>query len=105
MGIEEKKVKFWHDLTPDEKLEKRIQAWLDEGGKLNFVSPQAEEDYYARINNFLDAITLRKIPHHVPVMPGLGSFVQHYYGYTQKDMLYDPDKVNDYSETNGGFVG
>ena len=84
--------KPWQEMTPDEKLQKRIDAWLST--PINFVSAQAEKDYKARINNFLDAITLRKIPHHVPVIPGLSSFAEHYYGYTQKDMMYDPDKVS-----------
>ena len=97
MAVEAKTTeKTWQELTPDEKLEKRIQAWLTAPG-LEFVSPQAEAEYKARINRFLDAITLRKIPDRVPVMPGLGSFAQQYYGYTQKDMIYDPDKVNDAS--------
>lgn len=88
--------KPWQELTPDGKLEKRIEAWLAAPG-VEFVSPQAEANYKARINNFLDAVTLRTTPHHVPVLPNLGSFAQHYYGYTEKDMMYDPDKISDAS--------
>ena len=96
MATEIKKTeKSWQELTPDEKLQRRIDAWL--ATPIDFVSAQAEADYKARANRFLDAATLRKIPDRVPVMPGLGSFVQHYYGYTQKDMMYDPNKVNDVS--------
>ncbi len=87
--------KSWQELTPDEKLQRRIDAWL--AVPINFVSAQAEKDYNARINNWLDATTLRKIPHHVPVMPNLGTFAQRYCGHTEKDMLYDPDKVNESS--------
>jgi hypothetical protein len=86
----------WGELTPEERLKRRIDAWLAAPG-LEFASAQAEEEYKARINNFLDAVTLRKTPHHVPVMPNLGSFVQRQYGYTEKDMIYDPDKVSDAS--------
>jgi len=88
--------KTWQELTPDERLQRRIEAWLAAPG-IEFVSSQAEAEYKARISNFLDAITLRKTPHHVPVMPNLGSFAQRYYGYTEKDMIYDPDKVSDAS--------
>jgi len=88
--------KPWQRLTPDEKLQKRMDAWLA-APEIEFVSARAEADYKARTNNFLDAITLRKIPHHVPVMPNLGSFAPHCYGYTEKDMIYDPDKVSDAS--------
>ena len=91
----QKSEKTWQELTPDEKLQKRIDAWL--ATPINFVSIQAETEYKSRVNRFLDAVTLRKIPDRVPVMPGLGGFAQHYYGYTQKDMMYDPDKVNDAS--------
>ncbi len=97
MATEVKKAeKPWQEMTPDEKLQRRIDAWLAAPG-INFVSAQAEADYKARINNYLDAITLRKMPHHVPVMPNLGSFAQHHYGYTEKDMMYDPDKMSDAS--------
>ena len=88
--------KPWGELTPDERLQRRIEGWLASPG-IEFVSAQAEADYKARINNFLDAITLRRIPHHVPVMPNLGTFAQRCYGYTEKDMIYDPDKVSDAS--------
>lgn len=87
--------KTWEEMTPDEKLQKRIDAWLAQ--PIDFVSAKAEADYKARINRFLDAITLRKVPDRVPVLPGMGPFAQHYYGHTQKDMLYDADKVNDAS--------
>jgi len=97
MATEVKKTeKPWQELSSDEKLQRRIEAWLAAPG-IEFVSLQAEADYKARINNFLDAITLRNIPHHVPVMPNLGSFAQSYYGYAEKDMIYDADKVSDAS--------
>ncbi|MBI4188778.1 MAG: uroporphyrinogen decarboxylase, partial [Chloroflexi bacterium] len=87
--------KSWQEMTPGEKLERRIKAWL--ATPINFESAQAEADYKSRVNRWLDAVTLRKVPDHVPVMPNLGTFAQRYYGYTQKDMMYDPDKVNDAS--------
>lgn len=97
MVTETKKTeKSWPELTPDEKLQKRIDAWLAAPG-IEFASPQAEADYKARLNRFVDAVTLRKVPDRVPVMPNLGGFAQHYYGYTEKDMMYDPDKANEVS--------
>lgn len=86
----------WNELTPDEKLQKRIDAWLA-APDIKFVSPQAEADYRARINRFLDAVTLRKMPDRVPVMPNLGGFIQEYYGCSEKDMFYNPDKTNEAS--------
>ena len=87
--------KSWQELTPDEKLQKRIDAWL--ATPVNFVSAQAEADYKASINRFLDAVTLRKVPDRVPVMPNLGGFVQQYYGCTEKDLFYNPDKTSEVS--------
>jgi|WetSurMetagenome_2_1015567.scaffolds.fasta_scaffold380799_2 hypothetical protein len=48
----------WGELTSEERLQRRIDAWLAAPG-LEFASAQAEAEYKARINNFLDAVTLR----------------------------------------------
>lgn len=81
----------WDVLTPDEKLERRLQAWLSPPG-LNFASPEAEAGYKARVTRLIDAIQLRK-PDRVPVTPHLGEFAAAYCGYTEKDMWYDADKA------------
>ncbi|MEK7353870.1 MAG: hypothetical protein AABZ77_05120, partial [Chloroflexota bacterium] len=81
----------WEELTPDEKQERRLQAWLSPPG-LNFASPEAETGYKARVTRLIDAIQLRK-PDRVPVTPHLGEFAPAYCGYTEKDMMYDVDKV------------
>lgn len=84
----------WENLSPDEKLEKRLEAWLSPPG-IKFASPEAETGYKARVTRLVDAIRLKKIPDRVPVMPGLGEFTIGYYGYTQRDMMYDVDKCID----------
>lgn len=86
--------KPWAELTPDEKLEKRLEAWLSPPG-VKFASPEAEAGYKARVTRLIDAIRLKKTPDRVPVMPGLGEFAINYYGYTQYDMMYDVDKCID----------
>lgn len=86
--------KPWAELTPDEKLERRVQAWRSPPG-VKFVSPEAEADYQARITRIMDAVRLKKTPDRVPVCPNLGAFVIHHNGYTQKDMMYNADAVMD----------
>jgi hypothetical protein len=81
----------WHSLSPDEKLQQRIQAWLSPPD-VRFVSPQAEADYKARATRLLDAMQLRK-PERVPIVPSLGGLAAAYCGYTQKDIMYDADKA------------
>ncbi len=81
----------WEELTPDEKLDRRLQAWLSPPG-INFASPEAEAGYKARVTRLTNAILLRK-PDRVPVTPHLGEFAAAYCGYTEKDMWYDADKV------------
>ncbi|MFC1949350.1 uroporphyrinogen decarboxylase family protein [Chloroflexota bacterium] len=83
--------KSWQELSSDEKLEKRLQAWLS-APDIEFASAEAEADYKARATRIMDAILLRKEPDRVPVMPSLGGLAAAYCGYTQKDMLYDVDK-------------
>ena len=81
----------WEELTPDEKHKRRLQAWLSPPG-VNFVSPEAEAGYKARVSRLINAISLRK-PDRVPVTPHLGEFAPAYCGYTEKDMWYDVDKA------------
>lgn len=84
----------WEELTPEQKLERRCDAWLSPPG-IKFASTQAEAGYKARVGRLLDAILLRKKPDRVPVTPHLGEFAAAYCGYTQKDVWYDVDKAID----------
>ena len=84
----------WKSLTPEQKLERRFQAWLAAADSIKFASPQAEKDYRARAKRFADAVRL-KIPDRVPLNPSFGGFAAGYYGYTEQDMMYDADKVAD----------
>ena len=81
----------WQSLSPDEKLERRIKAWLSPPD-VTFSSPQAEANYKARAKRLLDAMQLRK-PDRVPIVPSLGGLAAAYCGYSQKDIMYDADKA------------
>ncbi|MFC1948340.1 hypothetical protein ACFLXY_10535, partial [Chloroflexota bacterium] len=89
----ETKERSWESLTPDEKLERRIAAWLS-ADNIEFASVQAEQDYKARVKRYADAILL-KIPDRVPIVPNISGFAAAYYGYTSKDMMYDVNKAAD----------
>ncbi|MEK7353889.1 MAG: uroporphyrinogen decarboxylase, partial [Chloroflexota bacterium] len=83
----------WKTLTPDEKLQRRFQAWLAADG-INFVSPDAARDYKARAKRFADAMQLKK-PDRVPINPSFGGFAAGYFGYTEREVMYDADKAAD----------
>ncbi len=85
--------KAWHELTPEQKRERRFAAWLDAPG-IQFASPEAEAGYKSRVRRLIDTIELKK-PDRVPVTPFLGEFVATYAGYTQRDITYDTDKAID----------
>ena len=84
----------WNSLTPDQKLDKRMSAWLSAEG-VKFASPEAESAYKERIGNIADALLLKRRPRRVPVVAGLGSFAEEYCGYSHKDTMYDVNKAID----------
>ncbi len=85
--------KSWETLTPDEKLERRFDAWNAAEG-INFTSQQAEEDYRARTRRITDAMQMRK-PDRVPISPSFGGFITGYYGYSEREVMYDAEKAAD----------
>lgn len=89
----EAKEKSWSSMTPDERLEQRLAAWLAARG-IEFASAEAEQAYRARAKRYADAIRL-KIPDRVPIVSNLGNFAAAYYGYSNRDMMYDVDKAVD----------
>ena len=85
--------KQWKALSPDEKMKWRFDAWLA-AKNIKFVSGEAEKEYKARVRRFSDAMMLKK-PDRVPINPSFGGFFTGYYGYTERDVMYDADKAAD----------
>jgi hypothetical protein len=81
----------WDSLSADEKLQRRIKAWL-EPAEVKFASKKAEADYKARAGRLMDAMLMKK-PDRVPIIPSLGGLAATYCGYTQRDLVYDVDKA------------
>ena len=86
--------KPWETLTPDEKLERRLAAWVSPPG-VRFASPEAEGAYKERVTNIIDAIQLKKTPARIPLLPSFRGFGEVYCGYTHHDIMYDVDKAID----------
>ncbi|MBN2238464.1 MAG: hypothetical protein JW712_01715 [Dehalococcoidales bacterium] len=83
--------KEWAKMTPAERREDLVNRWLNPEGA-EYVSPEAEKEYKARVTRFLDAINLRE-PDRIPVYPVYGFFPAYYCGYTPYDAMYDYDKL------------
>jgi hypothetical protein len=83
--------KEWKEMSAKEKREARFSQWLSPEG-VKFKNPQAEADYKARVQRFIDAFTLEKLPDRVPIYIS-GSFIQaNLYNKTPYEALYDYDK-------------
>ncbi|HEX9016586.1 MAG TPA: uroporphyrinogen decarboxylase family protein [Chloroflexota bacterium] len=94
----------WKKLTPDEKLQRRLDAWLSPPDT-HFASPEVEAAYKARVGRIIDAIQLKKTPDRVPVTPSLAFFPAFYAGYTPREVMYDADKAIDaWTRVNNDFT-
>jgi hypothetical protein len=82
----------WNELTPDERYEKRMAAWL-EPANVEFASDRAAADYRERVTLLRDAIELRK-PARVPIAPWVGLFPAFWGGLTAREAYYDYPKLN-----------
>lgn len=77
--------------SPAEKRAARLQEWMTPPG-LQFVSPEVEQAYKARVQMFMDVIDLKK-PQRVPVVPFAGFYPFAYAGVSARDAMYDYVKL------------
>src|SRR5512133_2207594 len=75
------------ELTPEQKLAGRLEAWRNPG--LPFESPEAEAEYKARIDRLIAAIQLRT-PDRVPVNVNAGFWPVYRAGMTPYQAMTDP---------------
>jgi hypothetical protein len=78
-------------LTPDQKRQARLEAWINHEG-IEFTNPEAEKGYRERTQMFIDVFLLKK-PKRVPVTISTGFVPFQYAGYTCKDAMYDTEKL------------
>lgn len=83
--------KPWEEMNADERQEAMFAKWLSPEG-IEFVSPEAEKGYKARVTRVKDAIQMKKKPDRVPVAPLPSFFPAYYAGVTPKDVMYDYEK-------------
>jgi hypothetical protein len=81
----------FEQLTPDQKRQARLDAWVNHEG-IEFKKPEAEKAYRERAQMFADAFQMKK-PKRVPVAVATGFFPFLYAGYSCKDAMYDYDKL------------
>ena len=78
--------KAWKDMTADERLASRIDAWRN--ADVKFASPEAEAEYRARVDRVVAAIELRK-PDRVPVRLNTGFWPAKSAGLTAYEAMSD----------------
>ena len=83
--------KEWAELSPEAKREERFKSWLNPED-INFNSPEAEENYKARVGRIIAAIKLEE-PDRVPVICHPGYAPAFYSGFTVKEVMYDSEKL------------
>jgi hypothetical protein len=81
----------WVKLTPEEKRKERISRWLSPRGA-QFIDPDAEKSYKARLTRIIDAIQLKE-PDRVPVILPAGIYPAFHAGVTLQTVMYDYNEL------------
>ncbi len=79
--------KTWAELTPDERQHERFKKWLSPPD-VEFLSPEAEQAYRARVTRLIKAIRLEE-PDRVPVIIPTGFYPAFYAGTNLKEVMHD----------------
>jgi hypothetical protein len=79
--------KPWANMTPEERRAERVEKWRNPG--VQFVSPEAEADYKARIDRIIAAINMEKADR-VPVNLNAGWWPAVRAGMTPYDAMHEP---------------
>ena len=82
----------WKELTPQEKLAKRLDHFV-EGQGIQFISPEAEAAYKERATLIRDALELQKPPVRVPVFVSASDYAIKRAGFTARDGMYNLEKL------------
>jgi len=86
--------KSWKDMTPAERQAARFERWRNPQDA-TFSSEEVKNNYQARVNRVVDAITLAKTPDRVPTLSPAGFLPCFLYDVTVKQVMYDADKAVD----------
>jgi uroporphyrinogen-III decarboxylase len=83
--------KQWADLTPLERRQKRFDMWKSPAG-IEFVSREAENNYKARVQRYIDAYNVQE-PDRVPVSLPVGAMPAYRAGLDTYTVMYDYEKL------------
>jgi uroporphyrinogen-III decarboxylase len=96
--------KTWAELTPQEKRDRRLQAWLDNWGS-GFPDAEAEKAYKTRVQRLIDVYNIRE-PDRVPVNLPVGNLPLTMAGVDAYTAMYDHEKameaITKFNEKYGG---
>jgi hypothetical protein len=82
----------WAQLSSDERRAARIADWRAAEG-IVFESDEARTAYLERVDIFVDAVELKKLPARVPILTN-GTFMPaHLAGFTPYEVMYEPSKL------------
>jgi hypothetical protein len=81
----------WTDITPEQKRKWRLDNFYKAEG-INFVSPQAKQDYQIRAKRLIDAYNVQE-PDRVPVTLPVGNLPYTLNGVDFRTSLYDYEKA------------
>jgi hypothetical protein len=87
----DRSIKEWKNLTWQEKREERFKRWLNPAG-VEFVSPEAKNNYQDRVNRFISAIKMEE-GDRVPCMLPIQYFPAAYIGSDYHAIMYDYNEV------------
>jgi hypothetical protein len=82
----------WTTMTPDQKRAHRLELFRQSGEKINFVNPQAKENYNKRVKRLIDVYNLN-IPDRVPLSLSAGNLPVTMAGLTLWHAFYEPQKA------------
>ncbi|HTX69873.1 MAG TPA: uroporphyrinogen decarboxylase family protein [Thermoleophilia bacterium] len=85
-----KPAEHWETLTPDRRLEARLEAWAAAPG-ITFDHAETAAAYRERVGIIADALALRR-PSRVPVCPMFGVYPLAYAGVSVREAMYDYDR-------------
>ena len=84
----------WNELHPLEKRKLRLDHWQNQ--QTEFVTPEAEANYTARINRIRKTYDIEPVDHIIADLSmGAFEYMLRRRGLTGKDMLYHPEKLHE----------
>jgi hypothetical protein len=81
----------WKEMTPEKKREFRLNRILNTEG-IQFISPEAEENYKIRAQRLVDVYNVRE-PDRVPYNLPFGELPLKMHGYNTYTAMYEPEKA------------